>query len=224
MSYIVNSPRLAVVGGGLSIVSFTDDPNTWAGTGTGATTLSSVAVQTNDVIVIFGMSEDSTRSIGTPSDGSNTYTNRQSNATASNCWSGAWTATAGSSTNLNIQATPSGGTGKKWGICGFIVRGGVYKTSSKETNTTEAPQVNLTTTVANSVVLWCQADWNAIATTGKTYLTNAGTAVERVALLSGTNYTVYVISHANAGSIATKAIGMSAPSGQKTSQIAVEIG
>lgn len=207
---------------GLSIVSYNESASGWNNT-TGTTrTISGLSVVSGDILVVFGAQEDVSGTFSAPTATGVTFTSRQANASANNCRTVAYT---GPITTTNASLSLSCTVPVKFcGICAFLVRGGAYGTSVKETNTTEAPAVDLTATKAGSIGLYIQADWNAGVTTGKTFRTiNSIVGTERAALQVGGKYTVYVGSWSDLGATGTKTFGLSAPTGQQTSQIAVEI-
>lgn len=208
---------------GLSIVSYTESASGF-GLNTGTSrTASGISVLNGDLLVVFGAQEDVSGTFGAPTATGVTFTSRQANTTGANCRSYAYTGPiTADNASLSVSATvPSG---KCSGISVFVLRGGAYGTSTKETNTTEAPGLDLTATKAGSIGLYIEADWNALNGSSRTWRTiNSIVGTERTYAFTSGAYTVYVGSWSDLGSTGTKTFGLSSPSGQQTSQIAVEI-
>jgi hypothetical protein len=182
----------------------------------------SVTVDINDTIVVLGESFVATNTLGTPTGGGLVYTLRQSIvAVASQNNVYMWTAPSASSQTFTMSITMAG-VANNWGYT--VLRFSNITSvgaSNKGTGTGSAPSINLTTTSANSIVVGGDSDFNASATAA-TYLTGAGTATETLHDTSGGGGTFWAWYHASAGSIATKAIGMSAPT-QNWATVAVEL-
>lgn len=206
---------------GLSIVSYSESG--WGNAVTSPKTISGISVLNGDLLVVFGAQENISGTMGAPTATGVTFTNRQTNVTANNCRSYAYTGPITSdNASLDVSAAVSGGN--FCGICALLIRGGVYGTSSKETDTTEAPALDLTATKAGSIGLYIEADWNAADGSSRTWRTiNSIVGTDQAYFRDSARYTVYVGSWSNLGATGTKTFGLSAPSGQKTSQIAVEI-
>lgn len=108
------------------------------------------------------------------------------------------------------DGTTSAGVGQVWS-------GGIAAGSG-------VPSVAATPTGANSTIDMAITDWAAIAITGKTYrTTDAGAFTETAAAQDGSRYSYYVGYHADSGAIASKTIGMTAPTGMRWTLGAVEI-
>jgi hypothetical protein len=208
---------------GLSIVSYTESASGF-GLNTGTTrTVTGLSVVSGDMLVFLGAQEDVSGTFSAPTATGVTFTSRQVNATANNCRSNAYTAPI-VSTNASLTVSATVPSGKYSGFGLFLVRGGVFGTSSKETNTSEAPDLTITTTKANSVLLYLQADWNAGDGTSRTWRTvNSIVGTERTYFRNSAAYTVYAGSWSDSGAIGAKSVGLSAPVGQQTSHVAVEI-
>jgi len=81
-----------------------------------------------------------------------------------------------------------------------------------------------TTQAANSAVLAFSADWNAVDGTTRTRRTiNASTGTEETYYRNSVEYTVYTQRYDDAGAAGSVSAGYSAPTGQKSAIIAVEI-
>jgi hypothetical protein len=216
VSMILRPHRFAVAAT-LQLVSAT--ASTWGDEGNPATkTITGISVLNGDFLVVLGAGEDSGFTVGTPSGGGLTYTSRQTNATASNCWSGGWTAPVTTDSSLSVACVCHAHSG----FVVFVYRNGAYGTSAKETNTTEAPSLSLTTTAAGSMLAFLQADWNALSG-ARTWRTVNVAADEVVYSFNSGTYTVYAANWSNTGAAGAKTPGLSAPTGQKTSMIGVEV-
>ena len=95
--------------------------------------------------------------------------------------------------------------------------------SSKDNVASGAPTLNLTTTQANSAIVVANGDWSATDGASRTWRTNAGALTEKTYDFQSAQFTVYGGYHADAGAIATYAVGLSAPGAQKYSIAAVEV-
>jgi hypothetical protein len=189
----------------------------------GSANTGSFSVTAGDLLVILGSSEDSQRTLGTPTGGGLTYTLAQSVVVTNNCTVYAWTAVCTSTTSITVTITVAGGSGAKlWGFNVLRFRGGAVGASSK-TNNTGAPTLNITTTRDNSAVAVINSDWAAVDGTSRTWRTNAGTFTEQHYYRNAASYTTYGGYHASAGTTGTYAVGLSAPGGQTYAIIAVEV-
>ena len=190
---------------------------------------SSLSVQTGDVIVFYAVAEGNSISWGTPTGGSLTYTLQQNINLGSYCAINVWTAIATSTTSVTVSVTNSG-SAIRWGVGWYVFRGSAgVGNSNKANNTTGTPSVSVTASGANSAMVAVNADWNAGATTGKTWATinaitpSAGNGLEKVATQDASHYTIYSAYWDDCGTTGAKSPGMTAPSGQQWAIIAVEI-
>jgi hypothetical protein len=196
--------------------------SSWAVTTTPKTV--SVTVAVGDVLVIVGaIAEAQSTALSTPTGGGLTYTLRQSHTTIGFCGVYLWTATAASAQTFTMSVAESG-TSDVWGftVLRFSGSDGVAA-SAKAQVSGGAPSVALTTANANSAVVVFSADWNAFDGTSRTWLTGAGPLTEQTYFRDAVKYTVYGGFHADAGVAGSKTVGLSAPTGQKYSIVAVEV-
>jgi hypothetical protein len=141
-----------------------------------------------------------------------------------------WTATATTAQSLTVTLTHTGAEGVVWGGTGYQFRGhgGVGNTASGS-GTSTAPNVNITTTGANSAVVMYVGDTNTPAVGSQVYRSNAGTFTQRTATVatnddtSASEYTLYHGYHADAGAASTYALGMTTPSSQAWTLAAIEV-
>jgi len=88
-----------------------------------------------------------------------------------------------------------------------------------------SPSVNITTTQANSAIVVIVGDWNAVS--GTQTFTSAGGAGSATALTGSpgdaAHYGVAIAYYPDAGAAGSKTVGMSAPTGQQYSILAVEV-
>lgn len=178
--------------------------------------------QAGDLLVCIGMSEDQAYPLATPTNtqGALTWTLRQSVVVAAYSTVYVWTATVDA--NKTGMTVSVGRTGGGWhGINVVHWRGSSGIGASAKANASGAPSVSLTTTQADSAVVVANADWNALAT-ARTWRT-VGVAATEVSYSATGNYTVYAAYHSNAGPAGAKTAGLSAPTGQKYSIVAVEV-
>lgn len=201
---------------------------TWDTTTTPKTATATTSAR--DFLVVMAMSEDSTLAWNTPTGNSLTYTSRQSDFTAG--WGSAqvWTTTdAAGAAGWTLSVTTNT-TVKKWGF--DALRFGTttgYGTSAKNVEASGgasggAPSLSITTTRANSAIAVCVVDFSAKDGTVRTWRTvNGAVAVETTYFRNSLNYTVYAGYYANAGAPGAKVVGLTAPTAQQYTIMAVEV-
>lgn len=210
-----------VSAGSITAPSFVseNEVSSWSTTGASKST-SSFAVQAGDVLVAYGMTEDSPNSLSI-SGGSLTWTQQQLVNTSSYGRAYVWTATASSTTSITVTFTRSGSGQYGGDVLVFRGSGGIG--ASSKTNTTGAPSLALTTTQANSAIVTASVDWNAVSGSSRTWRTGAGTLTETTYATDPAHGTFYGGYHASAGAAGSKTVGLSAPSGQQYAIVAVEV-
>jgi hypothetical protein len=191
----------------------------------------SIAVTAGDTVVIYGLTDNDLTTISTPSDGVNTFTLIQSIVITDFCWTGAWKMTASTSTTLTVSCTRGGTGGDHWGIGYYVHRnsGGVGASSKTNVNG-GAPSLALTTGSANSAIINVVGDWNAIdGTSTRVWRTinsitpSSGAGTEGAFSFDTGLATFYSARWTDAGAAGSKTTGLSAPTGQKYTIIAIEI-
>lgn len=101
--------------------------------------------------------------------------------------------------------------------------------SAKTNVLSGAPSLDITTTQDNSAIVVVVGDWNAADGASRTWRTVNGTApsaangFELTYFRDSSRYTLYVAYYPDAGAAGAKTVGLSAPTGQKYSIIAVEV-
>lgn len=101
--------------------------------------------------------------------------------------------------------------------------------SAKTNFISGAPSLDITTTQDNSAIVVAVGDWNAVDGSSRTWRTvnsitpSSGNGYEVTYFRDSAHYTVYVAYYPDAGSAGTKTVGLSAPSGQKYSIVALEV-
>lgn len=181
-------------------------------------------VNTGDVLVVVGVTEDSSTGIATPTGGGLTYALAQSHTLTNNTAVYAWTTVAGSGQSFTLSASESGTGTAWWGIncLRFSSTNGVG--TSTKGNGTGAPSFAITPTQANSVIVLVSGDWNASDGTTRTPRSiGSGSFSEQTYFFDGSHYALYAGHYTDAGAIASKTVGWSAPTGQKWCAIAVEV-
>jgi hypothetical protein len=190
-------------------------------TSTAANRYLSLSVETGDVLVAYGMAENS----GNPLtiSGGPTWTLREQSTTNQYGEAYVWTGSVASAGTANIRCTRTSGS-ERWG-CGVLqFRGSSgIGASSKTTCATCAPSLGLTTTQSNSAIVVVNNDWNAGSGASRAWRTGAGPFTETTYMQSSGDYTVYGGFHADAASAGAFTLGLSAPNGQKATTVAVEV-
>ncbi|MBK8184882.1 MAG: hypothetical protein IPK63_19150 [Candidatus Competibacteraceae bacterium] len=189
-----------------------------------------VTVQTGDVLIVVGQAEGynaATPVAITVSGGGLTWTSLQTVAVNDFGYVILYHATATSNATFDITLTATNaasGYTIYWGGSVKIFRGSDGVGNSVKTNVSSgAPTVNITTTQANSSISVFDNDWNSVDGASRTWRTGAGSFTETTYFRDPARYTVYSGYHADAGAIGTQTVGLSAPSGQKYSIVAVEV-
>lgn len=192
-------------------------------------TAASVAVETGDVLVCACGSEDNATQISSVAGGSLTWTEQQGVEVASYTTAYIFTAVATSTTSFTVTVTASN-TSFKWGFSLTVWRGSDGVGASNKANTaSEAPSLSLTTQEANSAIVYLNGDWTAADGASRTWRAinsitpTAGNNRERVYFRNSANYTVYSAYWEDAGAAGAKTTGLTAPTAQKCSKVAVEV-
>lgn len=209
---------------GPTLVSYTESASGFNNNLGTTRTASGISVLNGDLLVVFGAQEDISGTFGAPTSTGVTFgAAKQTNASSNNCRSYLYTGSI-TADNASQSVSATVPSGKYSGLAVFVMRGAAYGTSVAETAVSEAPSIDLTATKAGSIGLYIQADWNAGDGTSRTWRTiNSIVGTERAYMRNSSAYTVYVGSWSNLGATGAKTFGLSAPSGQQISQIAVEI-
>lgn len=185
----------------------------------------SVACNINDLLVAFVVSADAGTVGSTPTNDGTAliWSAKQTDATASHCWVGMWTALVDSTRTIVVSFAATG-TSAHFGGNVQVWRSASYASSSKLVSvSTGLPVVNFSVQNANSALVVCIGDWSAIAG-APTWLTNAGAFTSTAELNNDTgNYSVHGGYHADAGTATSKNVGLSAPTGETWSEIVLEV-
>lgn len=136
----------------------------------------------------------------------------------------------GTSISCSTAATGTAPGSYAWGASVKVWRGSDGVGASSKTNVASgAPSLDLTTTQADSEIQVANNDWNATDGTSLTWRTvngitpTSGNGLETNYFRDAARYTTYAAYYDNVGAIGTKTVGLSAPSGQKYSIVALEI-
>lgn len=180
-----------------------------------------------NILVAIAMSEDAGTTLAIS--GGPTWTLAQSHTTASNCTVYVWTATAASG-SITPTITPGGANGNQvFGMNVLEFSGSDGVGASNKAQTTGAPSLGLTTLQDNSAIVVANADYLATDGTSRTWRTvnsvtpTSGNGLEVTYFRNTTNYAVYAAYYSDAGAAGAKTVGLSAPTGQQYSIVAVEV-
>lgn len=188
-----------------------------------------VTVATSDILAILGVVEDSATTLTTPTGGGYTYTLQQNSNVASNCNVYGWTAPITSDQSYSVSISDAGDGSHWWGYNVLRFSGSDGVGASAKTNSTGGSSLGITTTQANSAIVVAVGDWNAVDGASRTWRTvnsttpTAGNGFERTYFRDAAHYGVYIGYYPDAGAVGAKTVGLSAPTGQKYSIIAIEI-
>lgn len=183
-----------------------------------------VSVNAGDLLVVTAAAEDGQATLTLTATGL-TWTKQQEVDVASYTVVQVWTATAGATQSYTLSLAESDGifTGN-FGMTATVWRdhGGVGA-SSKTNVSSGAPSLGITTTSDNSAIVVANADWNALDGASRTWRTANVAATETMYGRDSTTYGRYAAYHTDAGTAGAKTVGLSAPSGQKYSIVALEV-
>lgn len=182
----------------------------------------SVTTAVGDVLVCFGLVENNSSTLGTPTGGTSlTWTLRQSISITDYCAAYVWTATATTAETFTLSVTRSGGGAAWWGLNCLRWSGSDGVGATNKTNVASgAPSLSLTTTGANSAVATGVGDWNAADGTTRTWRNGE---TEQTYFRDSAHYSAYVGRWNDSSAAGAKTLGLSAPTGQKYSILAVEV-
>jgi hypothetical protein len=189
------------------------------------TAMSAVPVNSGDVLVAVAAIENSSASVSIAENGTGNMILLRSSELADYCSTYGWAYIAPSNENMTVSfARSAGGSGYYGGnVIRFSGSSGIGN-SNVATGDSENPLVSLVTTQDNSTIVVVTSDWRAVQ--GSQSFTNnfGGTPV----VLSGylgdnARYGVAITYFANVGAAGSKTVGMSAPTGQKWTIIAIEV-
>jgi hypothetical protein len=196
-----------------------NEVSSWTTT-TASKSTASFAVQAGDVLVAYGMTENSPNGLSI-SGGSLTWTQQQLVNASNYGRAYAWTATASTSTSITVTFTRSGSGQYGGDVLVFRGSGGIG--ASAKANATGAPSLSLTTAQASSAVVVGAVDWNAVGGASRAWRTGAGALTETTYATDPAHGTYYGGYHADAGAAGAKTVGLTAPTGQQYSIVAVEV-
>ena len=187
----------------------------------------SVTVQTGDLLVVISVAQSANSPQTTaPTGGSLTYTQRASlGATTNDARAIAWTAPATSDATFSVSASRPSIAGDLWGFNVWVLRSsdGIGAIGAPTVNST-SNSVTLTTTQDNSALCVASSDWNAADGTARTRRTiNGSTGSEDTYFRDSTQYTTYAQRYTDCGAAGSVTAGYSAPTGQASAIIAVEV-
>lgn len=207
--------------------TFVGEHETVWNTGGGADKSVTWTPTAGNILVAFAMSEDAGTTISIS--GGPTWTLAQSHTVASNCTCYVWTATAGSG-SITPTFSPAGSNGNQvFGANVLEFSGSDGVGASNKAQTTGGPSLGLTTLGDNSAIVVASSDYLAVDGTSRTWRTvnsvtpTSGNGLEVTYFRSAANYTVYGAYYSDAGAAGAKTVGLSAPTGQQYSIIAVEV-
>lgn len=188
-----------------------------------------ISVTAGDRIVVMSIGENAKDGATNtaPTGGGETYT--QVATLGVNDTTGraiAWTATAASTQSYSVSCVrPMVNTSMVWGCMVWVLRDSDgFGAVGAPTVSSTSNSVTLTTTQANSGLCIASSDWNAVDGTTRTRRTiNSSTGAEDTYFRDSARYTVYGHRYTDTGSTGSVTGGYSAPTGQASAIIAVEV-
>lgn len=195
-----------------------ESETTW--NSTAASKTASVTVAVGDILAIYGGTEQAgSTTLSTPTGGGLTYTLRQSIVTTNFCAAYLWTAVATSAQTFTLSIARAAGLGWWGSDCLKFSGSDGIGASNKASGSGAAPTLNLMTSGDNSSIVVFNGDWNAL-NGARTW---RGAVTEQSYFNDTNHYTIYGGYLPNAGAAGVKTMGLSTPTGQIYSLIAVEI-
>lgn len=189
-------------------------------------TTASFNVAAGDVLVCVCLTENHPIDANTPTNtqGAETWTLQTSTAMNNACQAYIWTATmSGAKTGMTVTVTTNATDNYGFNILHWTDTDGIGAASATRV-ASGAPSLGLTTTGDNSAICVGNADWNATDGTTRTWRSvNGSAATERSYFRDASAFTIYVGTHADAGTAGAKTVGLTAPTGQSYSIVAVEV-
>lgn len=196
-----------------------------------------IPVQINDRVVVWTIVEDydTTQTAAVPTDSqANSYASPQFVNASSYTQVRVDTTTATATNNLTVilHKSYTSGSNKFWGGGVFVFRASDGFGNSNKDNATNAPgnaSVGVTTAQANSALVTVNGDWDATDGTTRTWLTvnsvtpSVGNGLETYYFRDAAHCSAYAAYYDDAGSAASKTAGLSAPTGQTFSMVALEV-
>lgn len=186
----------------------------------------SVTAQAGDVLVVFASTID-TSDVPAPTGGTGiTWTIHQTVAATDFVRSRIYSAIVPSNQTFNLSINFTGG--EIWGYNVLQFRNSDGVGASAKANAEGAPSVNITTTGANSAIVVHVADFNEMTGT-RTWRTvnsitpSANNGLEVTYAAVDEAYVVYGAYYSDAGAAGSKTVGLSAPTGQQYSIVALEV-
>lgn len=193
-------------------------------TGTSKAT-GSFSVLAGDLLVVLANTADQVTTLTGISGGGLTYSPAQTiSGIASDTSVYTWTAPVPAPQAFAVTVTANNAT-VPWGFSVQVWRshGGVGVSTKTNTTGSAAPTLNLTTSSDASAICVTNGDWSAADGASRVWRTNAGTLTETIYARNAAQYTCYQGYHANAGAAGTYAVGLTAPSTQAYSIVAIEV-
>jgi len=189
-------------------------------------TTSSFTPAAGDIIVVKSAAEAVATVCGTPTDtNGHTYTAQLTDTSASHCYAKLSTTTVTTATSMTVSAATTGTAGfhsmivERW--TGATLAGSPATNGTK--TGTGAPSSTITTTAANSVVSWLNADFAAVSPASRTYNTTSATPTEDgIHDKSPTQYVAYY-AWQTAATAASQTLGITAPTGQTWTLLGIEL-
>ena len=147
--------------------------STWTDSFSGAETTPSITWQAADVIVVVGATEDSSRTLATPTAPGLTFSLVNSAGGTSNVNSYLWSSVAGSNGSGAVSSVKSSASAA--GISVFVYRGSTGIGNNAKITGSTAKTISLTRSSDSSAVVLVMADWTAATDVSVTSAPAGGT-------------------------------------------------
>jgi hypothetical protein len=190
--------------------------NTQSGNGTRTHTV--LTVPAGALLVVATQSEDALGNASISSNPSLTWTKRADAEAASSGNAEVWTAThtAGGTITITSNFGANNQSSVVWVITGQeTTPGGATATATSQSS----PQVAITSTRANSLLLCVSSDWNSVNGSARTYRDVSTEVLYHFSFQNHTGYHYYI----RAGTVGTYTEGLLTPTGQSAGTVILEV-
>jgi hypothetical protein len=220
-------------GGGNPFPTFVSENETGWNTNTSPKTTASITVQTGDVLIAFAANPDLSFGDISIAGGGLTWTQQRKTTTSSAVEVWLWSATATSNTSFTVSFTQTGSASVFGGNVLVFRNSAGIGASAMTVAPNSAPSLNLTTTAANSAIVVINGDWNGRDGSTRTWRTvnsitptpppPTGNGLEVTYFQNTIDYGVYGAYYSDVGAAGIKTVGLTVPSNQTYSIIAIEV-
>jgi hypothetical protein len=224
-----------VGGGGNPYPTFVSENETGWNTNTSPKTTAAINVETGDVLIAFAANPDLSFGDISIAGGGLTWTQQRKTTSSSAVEVWLWSTIATSNTSFTVSFTQTGSASVFGGNVLVFRNSAGIGASAMTVAPNSAPSLNLTTTAANSAIVVINGDWNGRDGATRTWRTvngitptpppppPTGNGLELTYFQNTIDYGVYGAYYSDVGAVGIKTVGLTVPSNQTYSIIAIEV-